>query len=94
MEVNETNRAAYESVYVRIKTNKKLLIIATIYRPLKTTLENDKLLYEPYRRYGKHKHFNDRWRFNLPRINWRPFSEGSRLTTLMKKKKNYTYPNL
>ena len=88
MEVNKTNRSAYESVYVKIKINKKLLIIATIYRPPKTTLENDKLLYEEIETIVSTKTSIICGDFNLPHINWRLFTsdnEGSRLIKLMKK---------
>ena len=88
MEVNKTNRSAYESVYVKIKINKKLLIIATIYRPPKTTLENDKLLYDEIETIVSTKTSIICGDFNLPHINWRLFTsdnEGSRLIKLMKK---------
>ena len=88
MEVNKTNRSAYESVYVKIKINKKLLIIATIYRPPKTTLENDKLLYDEIETIVSTKTSIICGDFNLPHINWRSFTsdnEGSRLIKLMKK---------
>ena len=88
IEVNKTNRSAYESVYVKIKINKKLLIIATIYRPPKTTLENDKLLYDEIETIVNTKTSIICGDFNLPHINWRLFTsdnEGSRLIKLMKK---------
>ena len=88
VEVNKTNRSAYESVYVKIKINKKLLIIATIYRPPKTTLENDKLLYDEIETIVSTKTSIICGDFNLPHINWRSFTsdnEGSRLIKLMKK---------
>ena len=67
---------------------KKLLIIATIYRPPKTTLENDKLLYDEIETIVSTKTSIICGDFNLPHINWRLFTsdnEGSRLIKLMKK---------
>ncbi len=46
IEINKNKRSAYESVYVKIKVNRKRVIIGTIYRPPKTTIEDDQLLYE------------------------------------------------
>lgn len=87
-EIKKENRSAYESVYVKIKINKTYLIIATIYRPPKMTLENDKLLYEELETVVKTKTSIICGDFNLPHINWRLFTsdnEGSRLLKLMKK---------
>ena len=87
-EINKVNRSAHEAVYVKVKINKKDLIIATIYRPPKTTIENDKLLYDEIETVVKTKTSIICGDFNLPHINWRLFTsdnEGSRLIKLMKK---------
>ena len=87
-EISKENRSAYESVYVKIKINKKYLIIAAIYRPPKTSLENDQLLYDEIETTVKTKTSIICGDFNLPHINWRQYSsdnEGSRLLKLMKK---------
>ena len=68
--------------------NKKHLIIATIYRPPKMTLDNDKMLYDEIESVIKTKTSIICGDFNLPHINWRLFTsdnEGSRLIKLMKK---------
>ena len=88
VEINKEKRSAYESVYVKIKINKNYLIIAAIYRPPKTTLENDKLLYDEIESIVKTKSSIICGDFNLPHINWKLFTsdnEGSRLLKLMKK---------
>ncbi len=87
-EIKKVNRPAYESLYINIKINRKHLILATIYRPPKTTLENDKLLYDEMEAIVKAKTSIVCGDFNLPHINWELFSsdnEGSRLLKLMKK---------
>ena len=87
-EIEKVNRPAYESVYVKIKINRKHLILATIYRPPKTTLENDNLLYDEIESIVKTKTAIVCGDFNLPHVNWKLFAsdnEGSRLLKLTKK---------
>ena len=87
-EINRSSSPSYEAVYVKLKVNKKHIIAATIYRPPKTTLENDIILYNELETIIKNKAsiiFGD---FNLPRINWKKLSsdnEGSRLLKLVNK---------
>ena len=87
-ELSRSNTPSYEAVYVKLKVNKKHIIVATIYRPPKTTLENDIMLYNELETILKTRTsiiFGD---FNLPRINWKNLSsdnEGSRLLKLVKK---------
>ena len=76
----------------RLITN--LLIVATIYRPPETTLENDKFLYDEIEIIVNTKTSIICRNLNLPHINWTVFTsgnEGSRLMRLMKKK---PYPKL
>ncbi len=87
-EIHKEKRSAYESVYVKVKINKRYLIIGTIYRPPKTTVENDKLLYDEIETVVKTKTTIICGDFNLPFINWelsKSDNEGSRLLKLMKK---------
>ena len=87
-EIEKVNRAAYESIYVKIKVNGKYIILATIYRPPKMSLEDDSLLYDEIEAVVKTKPSIICGDFNLPRINWRLLSsdsEGSRLLKLIKK---------
>ena len=87
-EIEKENRPAYESVYVRIKINRQHIILATIYRPPKTSLENDNLLYEEIEAIVKTKTSIVCGDFNLPHVNWKLYAsdnEGSRLLKLMRK---------
>ena len=87
-EVEKVNRPAYESLYVKIRVNGKYIILATIYRPPKMSLEDDNLLYDEIEAVVKTKPSIICGDFNLPRINWRLFSsdnEGSRLLKIIKK---------
>ena len=87
-EISRTNTPSYEAVYVKLKVNKKHIIVATIYRPPKTTLENDIILYNELEAIVKTKTSVILGDFNLPRINWKNLSadnEGTRLLKLVKK---------
>ena len=88
IEIKKTSRPAYESVYVKLKINRRHLIVATIYRPPKTTRQNDILLYSELETIIKTKTAVICGDFNLPTINWKLLTsdnEGSRLLKLMKK---------
>ena len=87
-EINRTNTSAYEAVYIKLNVNKKHIIVATIYRPPKTTLDNDAILYNEIETIIKTKTSIICGDFNLPYINWRNLtsdSEGSRLLKLVRK---------
>ena len=49
IEINKESKPAYELVYVKLKRNKKHVIIPTIYRPPKTSPDNDEWLYNERR---------------------------------------------
>lgn len=88
IEIEKVNRPGYESVYVKLKVNRKNLIVATIYRPPKTTKVNDKLLYNELEAIIKTKTALICGDFNLPHIDWKLLTsdtEGSRLLKLMDK---------
>ncbi len=87
-EIEKVNRPAYESIYVKIKVNRKYIILVTIYRPPKMSPEDDILLYDEIEAVVKTKPAIICGDFNLPRINWRLFAadnEGSRLLKVTKK---------
>ena len=88
IEINKANSTAYESVYVKLKINRKHIIVATIYRPPKMTSENDEILFNEIETITRTKTCIICGDFNLPHINWKILTsnnEGSRLLKVVKK---------
>ena len=68
-EISRASTPSYEAIYVKLRVNKKQIIVATIYRPPKTTLENDVILYNELETIVRTKTTVILGDFNLPRIN-------------------------
>ena len=85
--IEKTDRDAYDSLYIEIKTSdNKKIIFGVVYRPPRQNEENDKLLYTEIENAIDQKDSVIVGDFNNPNINWKNLTadaEGNRLLELM-----------